>query len=314
MNPGCIVKFRPLGPWRIGPDSGARDRVDTIYHSDSLYSAVTGAMSSLGLLEEWLEATARNPAGAAVRFSSLLSVSGRHRLCGSAEERLAAGRFVQGALERREIRSAAAGGSVCSNGGALEEDRWIVDGQSECLIPHGRGGPFRIGVRSGAAVDRLGAGVEPHSTACLEFTHGRRTLDRHLVRRRAGEGALDGARCNPPSGCWPIPASAASARVAGAAAEPPEFVEGVAARSVIFARSPLRRSSRSRGRAAPEDESFWAEPPRRRPAPVAGLLAALAVRPQRRTTPSTGSAAPTRWSRAEGASKARPAPAISRSC
>ena len=47
MNPGCIVKFRPLGPWRIGPNSGVRDRVDTIYHSDSLYSAVTGAMSAL---------------------------------------------------------------------------------------------------------------------------------------------------------------------------------------------------------------------------------------------------------------------------
>ena len=45
VNPGCIVKFRPLGPWRFGPDSGARDRVDTIYHSDSLYSAVTGAIS-----------------------------------------------------------------------------------------------------------------------------------------------------------------------------------------------------------------------------------------------------------------------------
>ena len=76
MNPGCIVKFRPLGPWRIGPDSGARDRVDTIYHSDSLHSAVTGAMLSLGLLEEWLEATARNPAGADVRFSSVFPFQG----------------------------------------------------------------------------------------------------------------------------------------------------------------------------------------------------------------------------------------------
>src|SRR2546422_5284904 len=32
--------------WRIGPDSGARDGTDPIYHSDTLYSAVTGAMRS----------------------------------------------------------------------------------------------------------------------------------------------------------------------------------------------------------------------------------------------------------------------------
>ncbi len=59
MNPGLIVKLRPTGPWRIGPDSGARNRVDAIYHSDSLYSAVAQAMSRLGALEEWLDATAR---------------------------------------------------------------------------------------------------------------------------------------------------------------------------------------------------------------------------------------------------------------
>ena len=33
-------------------------------------------------------------------------------------------------------------------------------------------GPFRVAVRSSAAVDRSGAGVSPHSTACLEFTPG----------------------------------------------------------------------------------------------------------------------------------------------
>jgi len=83
MNPGCIVKFRPHGPWRIGPDSGARDRVDTVYHSDSLYSAVTGAMLSLGLLEEWLDATARNPAGAAVAaLSDAESLEGTRCLSG----------------------------------------------------------------------------------------------------------------------------------------------------------------------------------------------------------------------------------------
>src|ERR1700722_11132899 len=59
MNPGLVVKLRPTGPWRIGPDSGARNRVDFIYHSDTLYSAVASAMARLGSLDAWLDATAR---------------------------------------------------------------------------------------------------------------------------------------------------------------------------------------------------------------------------------------------------------------
>src|SRR5579863_1572303 len=70
MPTGILVRLRPTTPWRIGPASGARDRVETVYHSDSLYSAVTSAMLQLGRLEEWLRATAANPAGSDVRFSS----------------------------------------------------------------------------------------------------------------------------------------------------------------------------------------------------------------------------------------------------
>ena len=69
MNPGLLIQLRPAGPWRIGPDSGARNKVDVVYHSDSLYSAVTGAMSRMGRLEAWLDATARASAPA-VCFSS----------------------------------------------------------------------------------------------------------------------------------------------------------------------------------------------------------------------------------------------------
>ena len=57
-NLSYAVRFRPVGPWRFGPDSGARDRVDLIYHSDALFSAVCSAMSQLGLAEDWLQATA----------------------------------------------------------------------------------------------------------------------------------------------------------------------------------------------------------------------------------------------------------------
>ncbi len=43
MPAGLLIRLRPTGPWRIGPDSGDRDRVERIYHSDTLYSAVSRA-------------------------------------------------------------------------------------------------------------------------------------------------------------------------------------------------------------------------------------------------------------------------------
>ena len=57
---------------------------------------------------------------------------------------------------------------------AIDEDRWTVDGESECLVPSNPGrGPFRVALRSSAGVDRLSnAAVEVHSTACLEFARG----------------------------------------------------------------------------------------------------------------------------------------------
>src|SRR5215472_120543 len=70
-HPGLVVKLRPIAPWRSGPATGARDGIDSVYHSDSVYSAITGAMRLLGSLDEWLDATARNAAVPAVRFSSL---------------------------------------------------------------------------------------------------------------------------------------------------------------------------------------------------------------------------------------------------
>jgi CRISPR type III-A-associated RAMP protein Csm4 len=60
-------------------------------------------------------------------------------------------------------------------GKGLSEDGWIIDGPSECLLPFSTPpvpGPFRVSVRSSAAVDRDGEAVSPHSTACLEFTPG----------------------------------------------------------------------------------------------------------------------------------------------
>ncbi|HVO96704.1 MAG TPA: type III-A CRISPR-associated RAMP protein Csm4 [Bryobacteraceae bacterium] len=168
--PALLIKLRPTGPWRIGPDSGDRDRVDRVYHSDSLYSAVCGAMSQLGDLDGWLEATAR-AAEPAVRFSSCFPFYGETLYVvpprnvwpppASAKTRFKGARFVPLRVVETLI-----------SGRAMTEDNWAIDVPSECLIAGGAQGPFRVNVRSNAAVDRGGDGVAPHSSACLEFTPG----------------------------------------------------------------------------------------------------------------------------------------------
>jgi CRISPR type III-A-associated RAMP protein Csm4 len=174
MNPGLVIKLRPTGPWRIGPDSGARNQVDAIYHSDSLYSAVTSAMMRLGMLEEWLGATAAN-GQAAVTFSSCFPFldeigfvvpprtvwppSSPAQL--SARVRWKSARFVPLGIVQGLL-----------SGQVLDETQWAVDGVSACLVPSGKSGPFRSGVRFNTAVDRLTGAAERHSVACVEFSKG----------------------------------------------------------------------------------------------------------------------------------------------
>ena len=156
----------------MGPSTGERSQVDLVLHSDTLFSAVTQAMALLGHLEPWLDATARNGAGSAVAFSSLFPFTGAVRYfipprtawppAPSAKVRWKGARFIpQGVVE------------AVLQGRALNEDRWSVDGESECLVANGRVSPFRIAQRAAAAVDRVsGAHAEPHHAACLEFTPG----------------------------------------------------------------------------------------------------------------------------------------------
>ena len=174
MNPVLAVNLRPTGPWRIGPDSGARNQVDAIYHSDSLYSAITSALARLGLLDEWLEATARN-GSPAVCFSSCFPIvdgiayvvpprtiwppSSPALL--AAHVRWKSARFVPLEIVRELLA-----------GQSLDENQWAVDGISGCLLPAGRPGPWRVGVRSNVALDRLTGATERHSTACIEFRPG----------------------------------------------------------------------------------------------------------------------------------------------
>ena len=171
-RPALLVKLRPSRPWRIGPASGARDRVDLIYHSDTLFSAITQAMRLLGRLEYWLEITARRSMGGEggplVRFSSMFPFFGdtlyvtppRHIWPPPPSVRVhyAGARFIPLTL----VESLFAGKP-------MQDERWTVDGQSECLVPQGKSGPFRISVRSSAAVDRITGASEPFRTACLEF-------------------------------------------------------------------------------------------------------------------------------------------------
>ncbi|HEY6392174.1 MAG TPA: hypothetical protein VIX89_12895 [Bryobacteraceae bacterium] len=164
------VRFRPLGPWRFGPDSGARDRVDLIYHSDAVFSAVCSAMRQLGMAEEWLLATAQSEATPAVRISSFYPFQGKSLLvvpprniwppADSTKVRYKGARFVPLSVVESLLADK-----------AMDENRWAVDGESQCLIQHDAGrGPFRVAIRSSAGVDRLEIGkVESHSTACLEF-------------------------------------------------------------------------------------------------------------------------------------------------
>lgn len=170
-NLSFAVRFRPVGPWRFGPDSGARDRVDSIYHSDTFFSAVCWAMTQLGMIDDWLQATTSQQTAPPVRFSSFYPFVGNTLLivpprslwppAESSKIRYRSARFVPLSV----IESLLADQPV-------DENRWAVDGESECLIPaDSTRGPFRISLRENAGVDRLAAGIlETHSTACLEFS------------------------------------------------------------------------------------------------------------------------------------------------
>ncbi len=173
MQPALLVRLQPTTPWRIAPDSGAREQTGLLYRSDSLYSAITQAMDRLEMLDEWLAATARASRSPAVRFSScfpwqgetLFVVPPRSVWPPSVPSRLRAkaALFVPMALVP----------SLC-RGELPSEDSFAVDGQSRCLIPRTEqpepAGPFRVSVRSFQPVDRIHGGPGPaHRTACIEF-------------------------------------------------------------------------------------------------------------------------------------------------
>lgn len=175
MKSGFIVRLRPLGPWRLGPPSGARDRVDHVLRSDTLYSALTIAADRLGFLAEWLAATAKasEPAvslGSGFPFvgRTLLAPAPRHVWppATASKSRWKATRFVPLQVVSRLLAYE-----------TLKEDRWAADPVSQCVLPVEKFGevtpPFRVAMRRTAAVDRVsGVSQEAAATACLEFFEG----------------------------------------------------------------------------------------------------------------------------------------------
>jgi hypothetical protein len=111
-------------------------------------------------------------------------------------------------------------------GQGLDENRWSVDGPSECLVPVGRPGPFRTAVRGSAAVDRMTGSAERHSTTCIEFRPG------------AGLWTIVSFQDDAARSEWLEPVKAAFRLLADSGfggersrgwgyAEAPEFIEGV---------------------------------------------------------------------------------------
>ncbi|MBC7926657.1 MAG: hypothetical protein H7039_13465 [Bryobacteraceae bacterium] len=172
MPAALLVRFRPAGPWRLGPDDGARHRTASVLHSDALYSAITIAMRDLGWIEEWLGVTAES-SDVGVRLTSCYPYTGRllmiepprslWPLAQSGKLRWKAARLVPVSVIPSLIANE-----------VLQEGSWAVDPVSECLLPVTKNGPmhppFRVVRRRLAPVDRMsGASESTTDAACLQF-------------------------------------------------------------------------------------------------------------------------------------------------
>ncbi|MCS7025593.1 MAG: hypothetical protein NZV14_12405 [Bryobacteraceae bacterium] len=177
MIPSFVIKLHPISPWRVGLGP-ARETADLIYHSDSLYSAITLAMEQFGWLSDWIAATAECDEPD-VRFTScfpfvddtLFIVPPRNLWppAPSPRVRWKSARFVPLTLVLQMLKD--------PDLRLREEEGWGVDPDSECLLPAVSGqrmrAPFRLAIRRSVSVDRLtGQTTDPTQTACLEFSPG----------------------------------------------------------------------------------------------------------------------------------------------
>lgn len=179
MSSALLFTLHPSGPWRFGPGEGGRDRVDTLFRSDRLFSAFTLAFERLGMMEPWLDATVRASKPAVV-LSSLFPFQGDTRFVPppatlwpppagavrisspvfATKVRWRAARFVPVSLVENLLL-----------GQRILAEQWTADPESGCLLRRDRpqSSPFRTVVRTQVAVDRLGLGAEAHSHTGIEF-------------------------------------------------------------------------------------------------------------------------------------------------
>lgn len=156
--------------------------MDTLFRSDRLFSAFTLAFERLGLLERWLDRTARAQRPA-VAFSSLFPFQGDTRFVPppatlwpppAAAVRVASPVFAT-KVRWRSARFVPV--SLVENlllGQRVLAEQWTADAESGCLLRRDRpqASPFRMVTRTYAAVDRLGNAADPHSLAGIEFAPG----------------------------------------------------------------------------------------------------------------------------------------------
>lgn len=174
MAAGLLFRLRAQGPFRHGTGPGSR--TELTFRSDALYSAVTLAMRQLGVLEEWVRDTVANPGGPAVVLTSCFPYHGATLYVApprslwppapSTRVRWKSARFVPWEV----VPSLLAGRP-------LEEDKWVVDPASDCLLAAEKRGlaeaPFRTATRVGLAVDRRNHGSSlPFTMHCVEFKDG----------------------------------------------------------------------------------------------------------------------------------------------
>ncbi len=183
MQRALLIRLRPVGPWRYGPGEGGLDRLDTLFRSDRLYSAVTLAMGQLGSMQEWLSATAeRSPSP--VAFSSLFPFQG-DSLYAIPPATLwpppAALMTTPSPVFLGKIRWKTAHFvplpviDALATGQHILADQWLPDPDSACLLRRDRPStsPFRPISRSISAVDRVSnASFQAQPAACVQFAPG----------------------------------------------------------------------------------------------------------------------------------------------
>jgi CRISPR type III-A-associated RAMP protein Csm4 len=183
MSSALLIRLQPAGPWRYGPDDGARDRVDSLYRSDRLFSAVSQAMLHLGHLDGWLAATAR-ASHPGVVFSSLFPFQADTLFApppqtlwppAVAALRTPSPVFLTKVRWRTAQFVPVPVIESLITGSQISADQWIADAESGCLLRRDRpqSSPFRTVMRARVPVDRLtNRSADGHTVACIEFEPG----------------------------------------------------------------------------------------------------------------------------------------------